>query len=93
VIGYLRADDASPDLAATFRVDEGGTALSATSRFLGRVLGAVETIELNRVYLAAGPDAFQALEAYGEALGRCGAHPARTGPTGLWCSGTRIGWG
>ncbi len=86
VVGYLRADEASPDLAATFRIDEGGTALSATSRFLGRVLGAGETIELNRVYLAAGPDAFQALEAYGEALARCGAHPARTGPTGLWCS-------
>jgi len=86
VVGYLRADEASPDLAATFRVDEGGTALSATSRFLGRVLGAGETLELNRVYLTAGPDAFQALEAYGEALAHCGAHPARTGPTGLWCS-------
>ena len=86
LVGYLRADEASPDLAATFRVDEGGTSLSATSRFLGRVLGAGETIELNRVYVAAGPDPFQALEAYGEALARCSARPARTGPTGLWCS-------
>ena len=86
VIGYLRADEASPDLAATFRVDDGGTALSAASRFMGRVLGAGESVELNRVYLAAGPDAFQTLEAYGEALALCGPHPARTGPTGLWCS-------
>jgi hypothetical protein len=86
LVGYLRADEASPDLAATFRVDEGGTGLSATSRFMGRVLGAGETIELNRVCVTAGPDAFQLLEAYGEALGRCSAHPARTGPTGLWCS-------
>jgi hypothetical protein len=57
VVGYLRADEASPDLAATFRVDEGGTALSATSRFLGRVLGhqpaePLPTIEIDN--LAAG---------------------------------------
>jgi hypothetical protein len=86
VAGYLRADEASPDLTADFRVDEGGTSLSAASRFMGRVLRPGETIELNRVYLAAGTDAFQALEAYGEALALCGPHPARTGPTGLWCS-------
>ncbi len=86
VIGYLRAEEASPDLAATFRVDDGGTSLSAASRFMGRVLGAGETIELNRICVTAGSDAFQLLEAYGEALARCSPHPARTGPTGLWCS-------
>ena len=86
VIGYLRAEEASPELAATFRVDDGGTFLSATSRFMGRVLATGERIELNRVCLTAGSDAFHLLEAYGEALARCSAHPARTGPTGLWCS-------
>ena len=86
LVGYLRAQEASPDLAATFRIDEGGTALSAASRFMGRVLGAGETLELDRVCLTAGPDACRLLEEYGTALARCSPHPARTGPTGLWCS-------
>jgi len=86
VVGYVRADEASPDLAATFRLDEGGTALLANARFLGRCLGPGESVELNRLYLAAGRDPFQELETYGEALARCAARPARTGATGLWCS-------
>lgn len=86
IVGYVRADEASPDVAATFRLDEGGTALSASSRFLGRVLGPGESVELNRVYLAAGQDVFRELEAYGDALARCSVRPVRTGPTGLWCS-------
>jgi len=38
-IGYLSATEASPDLTATFVLDEGGTELTAPLRFLGRVLG------------------------------------------------------
>jgi len=86
IIGCVRADEAAPDLAATFRLDEGGSALSASSRFLARVLGPGESLEFNRVYLAAAPDPFRALESYGEALARFSAVPVRTGPTSLWCS-------
>jgi len=86
LLGYVRADEASPELSAAFRLDEGGTALAATSRFLGRRLDPGETIELNRLYLAAGSDPFRALEDYGGALARLSARPVRTGPTSLWCS-------
>lgn len=86
LLGYVRADEASPELSATYRLDDGGTALGATSRFLGRRLGPGETLELNRLYLAAGSDPFRALEDHGDALARLSAQPVRTGPTGLWCS-------
>jgi alpha-galactosidase len=86
VLGYVRADEASPDVSATFRPDAGGTALTAASRFLGRVLGPGETLELNRLYVSAGPDPFRALEDYGDALARFSPSPVRTGATSLWCS-------
>lgn len=86
LVGYVRADEASPDLSATFRLETGGMKLAATSRFLERVLGPGETVELNRVYLAAGSDGFQALEAYGDAMAKFSPLPVRTGPTSLWCS-------
>jgi len=86
LIGYVRADEASPDLAADFRLDEGGVSLSATSRFLERVLGPHQSIELNRLYLAASGDTCAMLEAYGDALAKFAPRPARTGPTALWCS-------
>jgi len=86
LLGYARADEASPDLAADFRLDEGGVMLSATSRFLGRVLAPRQAVELNRLYLAAAQDAFQALEAYGDALAKFSPCPVRTGATALWCS-------
>ena len=86
LIGYVRADEAAPDLGARFRPAAGGLALHAASRFLGRVLRPRETIQLNRVYLAGGPDALALLEAYGAALARFSAAPVRTGATGLWCS-------
>jgi alpha-galactosidase len=86
LIGYVRADEASPDLAADFRLDEGGVSLSATSRFLERVLGPHQAIELNRLYLAASGDSFAMLEAYGDALAKFSPRPALTGPTALWCS-------
>jgi len=86
IVGYVRADEAAPDLAATFQLDEGGTALTANSRFLGRVLSPGERVELTRLYLAAEVSPFQALEAYGDALARSSARPPRIGPTGLWCS-------
>jgi Melibiase len=85
-VGYVRADDASPDLAAKFQRNAGGSELKATSRFLNRVLGARETVELNRLYLAAGDDPYQLLEAYGDAMVKVSPLPARTGPTALWCS-------
>lgn len=85
-LGHVRADEASPDLAAQFRLDAGGVRLSATCRFLGRVLGPRETVELNRVYVAGGNDPFQSLEAFGDAMARFSARPVRTGPTALWCS-------
>jgi hypothetical protein len=86
VIGYVRADGASPDLAAQFRLGAGGISLSANSRFLGRVLGRGETIELNRLYLAGGNEPFALLEAYGDAMAEFSPLPARTGATSLWCS-------
>lgn len=86
VFGCVRADAASPDLAAEFEAPFGGTALEARMRFFGRVLGPGESLELNRVYLSASPDIFSALEAFGDALGRCAARPPRTRPTALWCS-------
>jgi len=86
LVGYARADEARPDLAATFRPETGGVKLAATSRFLERVLGAGESVELNRVYLAAANDAFQTLEAYGGAMAKFCGRPVRTRPTSLWCS-------
>ncbi len=86
LVGYVRADEAAPDLAANFRLDEGGVSLAANSRFLGRVLGPRETVELNRLYLAASDDPFQALEDYGGAMAKFSARPAKRGATSLWCS-------
>jgi hypothetical protein len=86
VVGYVRADEAAPDWAAGFRLDEGGVSLSGVSRFLGRVLGPGETVELNRAYLCGGVDSFSLLEAYGQALAAFSPQPVRTGATSLWCS-------
>lgn len=86
VAGFVRADEASPTVNASFRRAEGGTRLEASCRFLGRRLRSGDTVELNRLYLAADHDAFRALENFGDALARFSAHPVRTGPTGLWCS-------
>lgn len=86
LLGCVRAEEASPDLSARFRLDEGGAGLSASCRFLGRILGPGEIVELNRLYLAAGKDPFALLEAYGDAMARFSARPPRSGPTSLWCS-------
>ncbi|HEY5913019.1 MAG TPA: glycoside hydrolase family 36 protein [Verrucomicrobiae bacterium] len=86
VAGFVRADEASPVLSARFRRADGGARLTAASRFIGRRLRAGETVELNRLYIAAEEDAFRAMEVFGEAMARCSAQPVRTGPTGLWCS-------
>ncbi len=86
LVGYLRADEAAPDVAADFRRDEGGVSLSAHSRFFDRLLRPKATLELNRVYLAADHDPFHALEAYGDALADASDRPARRGATSLWCS-------
>ena len=86
VIGCLRADEAVPDLEAGFRLQEGGASLSASCRFLDRNIRPGESLELNRLYLGAESDACGAMERYGDAVVACSTHPARTRPTGLWCS-------
>jgi hypothetical protein len=86
LLGYVRADEASPDLSGHFRLSQGGDALSASARFLGRVLGPTETIVLNTLYIAGAADSFAALEAYGDAMAKFSGCPVRTGPTSLWCS-------
>lgn len=86
LIGYVRADEATPDLSAKFKTGAGGVSLQATSRFLGRVLKPSATVELNRVYLAAGDDPYSLLESYGDAMVKAADLPARTGPKALWCS-------
>ena len=85
-IGYVRADEVRPDFTAKFKASVGGTELKATARFLNRLLGARETVELNRVYLAAGNDPYQLLENYGDAMVKFSPLPPRTAPTALWCS-------
>jgi len=85
-IGYLTALEARPDLSAAFRVCEGGTALSAHQRFLGRTLGPGESIDLDAVYLSAHDDPYVALEAYGDAAAPFAQQPVRKGATALWCS-------
>jgi len=86
VLGYLSANEAAPDLAAQFRAVEGGVSLSASSRFLGRVLGPGDTVEFDRLYMAAESDVLGALEAYGEAVAKFSPQSVRTGATSLWCS-------
>ncbi|MBN1418234.1 MAG: alpha-galactosidase [Planctomycetes bacterium] len=85
-IAHARADEAAPDLAADWRLDEGGRSLSATMRFLGHILGPGESVELNRLYIAADTDPYRSLESCGDAMARFAPHPARTGATALWCS-------
>ena len=86
IVGWVRAVEASPALNAAFQAAQGGRQLTASSRFLGRRLRPGATAELNRLYVAAEQDAFHAMEAFGEAMARSSPRPARTGPTGLWCS-------
>ena len=87
LIGYVRADEANPDIAANYTRGAGGVKLALTSRFMNRVIAPQQTVELNRVYLAAGDDAYALLNAYGDAMAKSAALPSRnTGPIGLWCS-------
>ena len=85
-VAYLRADDAAPDLAATFRTGVGGVALQANSRYLDRTLSPGATLELNRLLLQAGNDPYRQLETVGDAMAKLARLPVRTGPTSLWCS-------
>lgn len=86
LFGCARADAASPDLAADFEIGKGGVGLEARMRFFGRALPPGGTVELQRVYFSGGTDIFAALEAFGDAIARFAARPARTRPTALWCS-------
>jgi hypothetical protein len=86
VAGYLTGLEARPDLSAAWRWGEGGTALRAELRFLGRVLPPGASIRFDTVYLAAGLDPFAALERYGDAVAKASALPVRRGANSLWCS-------
>ena len=86
LIGYIRADEASPDITANYVRGAGGVKLALTSRFMNRVIAPKQTVELNRVYLSAGEDVYALLNAYGDAMAKSAALPVRTGPVGLWCS-------
>ncbi|MFN0124082.1 MAG: glycoside hydrolase family 36 protein, partial [Blastocatellia bacterium] len=86
LIGYVRADDASPDLSATYKTAAGGTALTASSRYLGRQLPPRARVDLNRMYIAGGGEPYPLLEQYGDAMARFSPLPPRTGPVSLWCS-------
>ncbi|MBL9208685.1 MAG: alpha-galactosidase [Opitutaceae bacterium] len=85
-LGYVRADGASPDLAARYITGRGGVELRATSRYLDRELPAGATLELNRLSLDGAGTAFVQLESLGDALALAAPRPARTGPIALWCS-------
>lgn len=85
-LGYVRADNASPDLAARYVSGRGGVELRATSRYLNRELPAGATLELNRLSLDGAGTAFVQLESLGNALALASPRPARTGPIALWCS-------
>jgi len=85
-LGFLTAFEARPDISAKCRVFTGGTALSAHQRFLGRKVGPGESVELDVVYLAAGPDPYAVLEQYGDAAALFAQQPVRLKPTALWCS-------
>ncbi len=85
-IGFLTAVEARPDLSARFHVFNGGAALSADERFLGRKLGPGESLQLDTAYLAANPDPYSALEQYGDAAALFAQTPVRRKATALWCS-------
>lgn len=85
-LGFIRAHEASPEIKAEYRMAKGGTRLSASSRFIGRLLKPKQTVELNRLYIACDQNVFQVMEQFGQAMADFSAQPVHTGPTGLWCS-------
>ncbi|HSU54181.1 MAG TPA: alpha-galactosidase [Candidatus Dormibacteraeota bacterium] len=86
VVGFLTASQARADLSAKFKLSEGGVRLLAHQPFIGRVLGAGESIDLDSVYVNAESDPYAALEHYGDAVAEAAKEPVRTKPTALWCS-------
>ncbi|PWU10852.1 MAG: hypothetical protein C5B50_24565 [Verrucomicrobia bacterium] len=86
VVGFLSASQARADLSAKFKLNEGGVRLLAHQPFLGRVLSAGETIDLDSVYIAANKNPYLALEQYGDAVAASAKEPVRTKATALWCS-------
>ena len=84
VIGYLSAQVARPQLAASFHAG-GKTTLTATQNFIGRKLGPKESIDLDAVYIAMSNDPYAALDAYARAAAEV-THPRKTHATALWCS-------
>jgi hypothetical protein len=85
-LGFVRADEASPFIQATFKIAADGTRLVASSRFPGRRLGADKVVELNRLYISSDHNVFQMMEHFGQAMADFSEQPVHTGPTGLWCS-------
>jgi hypothetical protein len=86
VLGFIRADEASPDLQAKFCLAKGGTRLAASCRFPGRLLKSKQSVELNRLYVSSDHDVFPMMEHFGQAMAQCSERPVYSGATGLWCS-------
>jgi len=86
VIGFATGREARPDLAASFRIGEGGRSLVASQIFHGRRLAPGETLALDTLYLAATTDPYAALEQYADAVAAMAEAPVRAKATSLWCS-------
>lgn len=85
-VGYLTAREARPDVAARFKVGQGGMRLAAASRFLGRKLAPGQSLDLDTLYLSAHANPYEAMEQYGNAAAACAEQPVRKGANSLWCS-------
>jgi hypothetical protein len=85
-VGFLTALEGSPGVQAGFRPGEGGTSLSASLGYSGRILPAGQTIALDSVWISAEQDPYAGLERYGDAVAAAARQPVRTGANSLWCS-------
>ena len=86
VLGYLTALEGKPCVQARFQPVDGGTSLSATLSYGGRILAAGKTMPLDTLCLSAHADPYESLERYGDGVAALARYPVRTGPTALWCS-------
>ena len=86
VLGFAAALGGSPSVHTAFRPGEGGKALSAVSRFGGRVVSPGKTVALDTVWLSVEADPLDALEHYGDAVAAMAPGPVRSGANSLWCS-------
>lgn len=85
-VAFLRGEQARPEITASHRVNRVENRLAATSQFLDRVLSPGAVVELDRVSVMAHTNAFEPLEALGDAMVKLSPKPVRSGPIALWCS-------